>query len=43
MLNYQFKDIHFSVFQKLRHSNTSNQVKAAPNMANPISLNENLP
>ena len=42
MLNYVFKDYHLSVFQKLQHSDTFNQVKVAPNMADPISLNENL-
>ena len=28
MLNYLFKDYHLSVFQKLRPSNTCNQVKS---------------
>ena len=44
MQKYLFKDYHSSVFQKLQHSDMCNQVKKiAPNMADPISLNENLP
>ena len=48
MLNYQllliiinYKDYYLSVFQKLPHSDT--YVTRIPNMADPISLNENLP
>ena len=35
MLNYEFKDYHLSVFQKLWESNTCNQVKSGTKYGSP--------
>ena len=35
MLNYQFKDYHLSVFQKLRHSDTCKQVESCTKHGRP--------
>ena len=40
MLNYKFPDFYLSVFQKLRSLTPVTRLKIAPNMADPMSLNE---
>ena len=40
MLNYQLRDYHLSVFQKLRSPTPVTRLKVEPNMTDPISLNE---